>query len=343
MGENLRYQSRRLLEIDEVEEILARADDRLKGFQGFEPGDRVLVTAHPRRLHDLESSKDIVSHELYVEGELAVQENPFPVFRRIVASGRELGEKGNIALSLGFEEKGGGQTKKRHATLRGSVVKGSCRWSFMSLEALTLSSEACQAYIERIVEAAGLPVRVVSEEDGFRLEAADEVGLSIMESQKPRSQNPTAFSCRLPGVASEDLVGRMSRCVEEIGSSRRFWQRWKIFPGIRSELGKPEFSNLIFKTLTAAPDDFPAKTYLVGGEFVLRSLSGLKALRTLCHGDDSVLTALGFYLQRGTTAVNLQIKTGEEGHRLLAESRGPVDLIALEEMIGVELFELETR
>jgi hypothetical protein len=157
---------------------------------------------------------------------------------------------------------------------------------------------------------------------------------AVNESQQPPS--PTSFTCHLPEstLPPDELVERMALVIQAIGSGKRFKASWTAAPN--DDKTDPDVSQIIYDIITQAPEVFRAKRYQIGGDFQLLDLSGLESLRPMCSGKDRLLTALGYTRNFEGDAVNFEVETRADGHRLVVESRGGFDVYGLEEKLGVE-------
>lgn len=323
-------------DVETVKAWLQKATETIPGFEGFEQGDRVLVTFHPKSLPDLSTAADLAIQDLTVKGELPIGQDPFSILDAIMETGVEIGLQGHLAVNIGFEESGCEQDMTSYDTLGVFTVKGKTGWSFWGNGLMKKSSEVGRDVLRRLVETAELPVRFSKRRDhGFDLEHS--AGGWISVPQRSPEGTPVAFSCLLEEGAppTKELLARMARVVREIGSGKLFTASWHAGPRA-GDKDAPQVSRKVYGTVTARPEVFKAKRYEMQGEFRLFDLSGLETLRPLCRGKDRILTALGYTHNFEGDAINFEVETRARGHRLVVESRGGFDVYGLEEKLGVE-------
>ena len=329
--------------VETVRSWLERANETLPGFEGFEAGERILVTLHPEKLPVFEELRDVELQNLIVSGELAPAAESFEGLRRILRAGQEIGRDGHLAVHVELEEEGSEQTKARPDKL--SLFRGHGKWGFgfCGEGAKAKDAAACRDLVRRVVEAGKLPLRLVGgEENGetghFRLEHVTGGWLHASDHQRPPEGNPASFQCHFSEDSpdSDELVDRMAEVARAVGSGKIFAVSWKAQPIPIPSAKAPEASRKIYETVAGAPETFRTERFGIEGELRLLDLSGLETLRPMCHGKDRILTALGYTRNFEGEAVNFEVETRAEGHRLVVESRGGFDVHALEEELGLE-------
>jgi len=324
---------------DRVLEIQQRAREALDGFVDFQVQTHFGEFAGFQKLPERPELTGIsFGDEMTIRGQLPVKDRCADVFGGILQRGKSIGHIGNLDVECGFEELESKQTRRGYDAMGISILGGRHFFDYGANGPSRVSLDVTygRAFIERLVAALQLPLRIVDVPEGFALEHSLGRYLWISQSRGPKHENPSGFRCAIAESTRESLLHRMDDFLE-VCASRQLVRSWRATPLVAGVHLAPEenaSSTVVYDTTVAAR--LPAMNYDLDLEYAIDRIEGVEAIRKLCGKRQQVLSTLcSFRVQRDEAS--LQALTSAGGHQLrIATNSGDEDgLTAVCEKLGL--------
>lgn len=314
------------LETKEVVQLLRRAQRTFKNYEevldgGFAELPKLDALPDPDVLTGVKIAN------IAIESELPVGSKTWAVLGGILSDGAEaVGALAQFSFRIGFHHKGTRQNTDSHDELE-FIIRGKQTFLYYNADdPFYYDQQKRQNLFSEIGQAGLIPIKVLKQKEGYKLQHAAKGELKIMNSMDD-GLNPRDFECELPGVSGSELLPRAQQLLGLFGNGKVYRVTWEVW----TNTSKNKEVLRLLKNL-----DWPTKRLAIDHmDYSLQTPEALQALEDFGSYSGEFTTDLCEFDVVGGMGAEIRCYTTNRGHILELEVPDAPTKKLVEQKLGI--------